>query len=868
VPIQQTIGQVAIEFIGESKDFLAELARVEVQTAKSATIIAESFANAVVSAGGAVVSSAKSVSETIQEIAAGPKMVAEGIWQITEAGKNFAETGMTVVKVAGVVWTAYKIGLPVLGAMSVAWRGLTAGLLLAKDAGLLVAQGVKVGLAAAFTPLGASLIVATAAFKVYSGVLDSVARSQAEVNLGLDTTDYQAAARQYTKLAVELETFRVRGTLGFSDFRKSVQEDAEGAFKSMGRFMSGVADWLGAQLPGQLGASLQAWRNYYREIDSAAKAALFEQKNKTAAALSAQQEMVTDAQRASAQAARIREEAIAATDRLGRNRTGTVDDRADLTQALKDAQQEMTDQRDTLLELQEDALRKESQSPANIAKKTLLDQEMINLSLQRKRLREDQSEFERRLDVEDKNFSIAVEREKIAERSKWTELSSRASADRLNLAEMTVIQEISMARQVAEARKASEAEMLAFDKQTLDTRLKFDGLRRDSRMRAIDDELAMLRKTEPEELKIALTLQEEKGRLLQEGLNTRAKYEVDILALAQKSAEAQIRIDEATFEARRTLGDASLQDEIDHAQRRARLLTAGTPERIKAEAEAIKFAQDLQVKALDDAFRALKTRGEASLKQELDYLKRRAGLFKAGSAERTQAEAEAAKFSEDMADRLFAHERALGIRSLEDEIARIKAKVAATLAGTEARMKAEEALFQLEQELNRRRQQAADGGASRSGTSSGGLGTFGEETVAALTPEQRGEKFPGDWNQTLKDLFAVGREDLVQKLFDKFGPTGNLNDVFAMQVAAHGMPSPILSPELQQTFGGEPIASPLAGMGAGTRTEMETMFEGLDSGLTKMEQRVEESGSRIRTTLFNNLEGWFIDKLMEQGGRN
>jgi len=313
-----------------------------------------------------------------------------------------------------------------------------------------------------------------------------------------------------------------------------------------------------------------------------------------------------------------------------------------------------------------------------------------------------------------------------------------------------------------------------------------------------------------------------------------------------------------------------------------------------------------QVKALDEGFKALKTHGEASLQDTLDWMQRRAALFRAGTPERNQAESEAFKFAKDMADRLFTHQQTLGLKSLQDAVNWEKQKAAAAKAGTEEALKAKEAAFQKEEELRNKARSAALGilgevkerleargiteatqadviremqalqqerAAQITGTvgrfQAGGAvdierlmegfknitsledfqkqlqqmggpgGIFGQAGKIALGPltEQLGL---GVTSQTLKDLFAQGRGDLAEQLLSKFGPEG----------------------------AGPISAGPLAGVGAGTQTEMDGAFEALDTGLNKMEARVQESGSRIRTTLFNNLEQWFVDKLMEQGGRN
>ena len=70
--------------------------------------------------------------------------------------------------------------------------------------------------------------------------------------------------------------------------------------------------------------------------------------------------------------------------------------------------------------------------------------------------------------------------------------------------------------------------------------------------------------------------------------------------------------------------------------------------------------------------------------------------------------------------------------------------------------------------------------------------------------------------------------------------------------------------------GGEtgPLASPVEGLGERTAPIMDTAYTALDTGLSKMEERVKSSGDKISTTFYNNLEEWFVRKLTDQAARS
>jgi hypothetical protein len=69
-------------------------------------------------------------------------------------------------------------------------------------------------------------------------------------------------------------------------------------------------------------------------------------------------------------------------------------------------------------------------------------------------------------------------------------------------------------------------------------------------------------------------------------------------------------------------------------------------------------------------------------------------------------------------------------------------------------------------------------------------------------------------------------------------------------------------------LGAGTLRNPLTGLGEGTATMMDKAYTALDEGLTKMEQRVEASGDRIKTTFYDNLEEWLVRRLMHESLRS
>jgi hypothetical protein len=308
---------------------------------------------------------------------------------------------------------------------------------------------------------------------------------------------------------------------------------------------------------------------------------------------------------------------------------------------------------------------------------------------------------------------------------------------------------------------------------------------------------------------------------------------------------------------------------------------AGGSEAVKAVSDGVaKTGQKIlesakeQVKKLDETFQALKLRGEVSLQDTLDWMQKRAALFRAGSAERMQAEAETQKYIQEMADRIFQHEQTLGMKSLQDAIDRERQKAAAAKDGSEAQMKAQETLYQKEQELAEKRRGAAPDileKIKRYATEQGyDTERFTPADLARWSAEMRyresqqmapGQEFtrgiPTSFDalgQNLKDAAQRANE---QKLFQQLGTPEDI---------IRGALAPPTTPGAGGL--GTQLGSPAAGMAENTTTAMEAAYDALDKGLTKMEDRTTFSTSKIGQAMLQNIEDWFVRRLMDQAARS
>jgi len=289
---------------------------------------------------------------------------------------------------------------------------------------------------------------------------------------------------------------------------------------------------------------------------------------------------------------------------------------------------------------------------------------------------------------------------------------------------------------------------------------------------------------------------------------------------------------------------------------------------------AMLLSAEDQAKLIDAEFKALKTRGEVSLQDAVNYYNRRAQIFGAGSADRIQAEADAFKAAQDMSERLFAHDQALGQRSLQDEIARLKQKAAAAVAGSEARMKAEEDVYKKEEDLrNKARSEgiklleevqerlAARGAAGTKENVASELALMQRERSRQIA-ESVGRFAAGgavDLGTVIEGLKAAGKFEEVNKLIGQFG---GVEGIFAQGAA---MPSgPSLTETAQGVLTGR---GPGGGIAAGFQTGMDSAADAVKSGLTKIEGMLNDSSSRIARIVRANIEEWLVQQLFEQSKR-
>ena len=446
--------QVFKTFTKESQETMQVFGATAEQTAKAVKISNAAIASAFSEMGRAVVDTSKGLAVAIGAIAEAPLTVARGIHEATAAGKDFADMASTLMKTTALTYAGYKIGIPVIEAGALAYRGLSTGAMLAKDATDLLVGATKLGLEAAFTPLGGALIVASAGYKTYSSVLDSVAQSQAAVNLQIAQTDYKLAAQQYLQLAMDIETFRIRETLGFSDFSRGVQEGAESVYDSMGRVMAGVADWLGAQLPGDLGRALQTWRNYYREIDAAAKESLFSQVSQTQVALLRQEAIVSAAMQGVQSAMKYR------------GLAQTWPEREEATATLGAALAGKVEAERGRLQIIIEQLNKDIANPQKIAEAEINRQKLFNTIALRRQLPATLGENTESLDREDAQFRQALLEKRLKLETQLAQLRAatavaEAAAQPAGLARIEA--EASAAALAIDAKRLEQKNQIAID---------------------------------------------------------------------------------------------------------------------------------------------------------------------------------------------------------------------------------------------------------------------------------------------------------------------------------------------------------------------------------------------------------------------
>ena len=418
------------------------------------------------------------------------------------------------------------------------------------------------------------------------------------------------------------------------------------------------------------------------------------------------------------------------------------------------------------------------------------------------------------------NIEKAADRERLERQSKTYAESNKLQQD-------AAIQSLTLDRQIAEARKASEIDLLTFDRQILDTRLRFEDQQRAARLETIKEELALVPEGDP---KARLALESERQRLILEGTNAHEKAEKERTLITEKETKARLTIEDAELASRKTRGEVTLQEEVDLANRRAQAFLPGTVARLQAEDQAFKLARD-------------------------------------------------------MADRLFAHEQTLGMRSLREAIEREKDKAAAAVATSTQRMDAEDKAYAHEQELREKSNSAAlelleriKKYAEEKGEDTGYFTPSDlQRWFSGMQMEQGGkaaqaQRFAAGGGTSI-DVLEEGLKAGGQLAKDQatFRLLGGIPDIF--KAGSEVQPGPVT--QALGTLGAQltnrnfwQSAGPEGDIGEGYSTGMEKALDAVDTGLTKIEARFNESNSRIGKAVATNMEKWFVDKLMDQADRN
>lgn len=275
--------------------------------------------------------------------------------------------------------------------------------------------------------------------------------------------------------------------------------------------------------------------------------------------------------------------------------------------------------------------------------------------------------------------------------------------------------------------------------------------------------------------------------------------------------------------------------------------------------------------AMEASFRALKTRGDVSLEDELAYLQKRAQLFTQHTPERNQAEAEAFKFAKDLATQLFEHQKTMGLKSLQQEIDFQKQKAVAAVAGSAERMKAEEDVFKKEEDLRNKRQSAALGiiGEAKDWLERTGRGT---ENVSAADVQMAIDAVQQERSMNVlrtQGWAAGGGLMSIEDITKGYESAGKLNAANVMQREL-GTPEGILQGGAE--VGAGPVAGSIVGIGSLVTSKwtdaMGTIKTASDEAFGYIEKRAETATSNIATSIYNNLEDWFVRKLMDQAARS
>jgi hypothetical protein len=289
----------------------------------------------------------------------------------------------------------------------------------------------------------------------------------------------------------------------------------------------------------------------------------------------------------------------------------------------------------------------------------------------------------------------------------------------------------------------------------------------------------------------------------------------------------------------------------------------------KAAGPALQSAKE-QAKAMEETFKVLSTSGAASLQDGIDYLTKRAALFRRGTPEQLHAQAEVEKATKDMTERLFEHQKTMGTKSLQDEIAFQQRKAAAAVAGSQEKMKADEAAYTKEQELRDKSNSAALGLIGQAAerlkakgydvASRGGI----ENEIAQMQWEMgRDSRQTEGWANS--GTRVMGLDDILRG----YRATGALNTA---NRAGLGSVSDIFrqGAGLDTGVGPSGRTSSLGaatGIDTGYGTAMDAAVSAVDTGLSKIEARVNDSSSKIAQTIYGNVEQFFVRTLMAQAER-
>lgn len=271
-------------------------------------------------------------------------------------------------------------------------------------------------------------------------------------------------------------------------------------------------------------------------------------------------------------------------------------------------------------------------------------------------------------------------------------------------------------------------------------------------------------------------------------------------------------------------------------------------------------------KATQATFNARKGLGQTSLADEVAELKRRAELQWEDKAKRIEDDAAVTKATMEMTDQIFQHERSMGMKSLQDEIEFQRKKTAAYVEGSPAKMRAMESVYQKEQEL-------------RDKSNSAALGLLGQ-AIQRLKDKGITAASANDVNRELALL--AGEQGRDAGIAANWAASGtNVRDLGTVQAglsaagimnraSREGLGDPLdifrrgsqLDPSRSGAAGGG------TGIDAGYSGAMDAAYAAVDTGLGKIEARVNDSSSKIAQTIYGNVEEWFVRKLMGQVDRN